>query len=375
MYFYVDESGNTGNHLFDQNQPYLYYGLLGCSKNLDVVARPMISRLRDQLGVERLHASELGAGRLVPVCDVFSNFQKKNDVRFNFYKVTKRDHAIISFFDQVFDSVMNDAVTWHHYWTPMRYVLLMKVSQLFDDDLCVAAWETRLIQSPDQCANALIEICQVLRSRLTILPDQRSRDVIDGALNWCIQNTNKIQYGTNNRESALQISPNLIGFQQVLQGIALRTSAIGKPARSIIVDQQNEFNLAQKFIAETYRRLRAADKVDSPPGMPKFDWSQMPEIDIEFKAGDESHGLEMVDVYLWVMKRIEEQKQVPAELENLIFGQRHRGIRDEISLHGIDRRWSFLLDLPEPDIDGVEFAAEFLQNAERRRLEVLGQLS
>ena len=60
-------------------------------------------------------------------------FALKRDVRFSLYKVVKPDHAIITFFDQVFDSGVNKAVRWDHYWTPLRYPLLFKVAYLFDE--------------------------------------------------------------------------------------------------------------------------------------------------------------------------------------------------------------------------------------------------
>tara|TARA_R110002073_G_scaffold72838_4_gene178388 strand:- start:472 stop:1602 length:1131 start_codon:yes stop_codon:yes gene_type:complete len=374
MFFYVDESGNTGNNLFDANQPFLYYGFLGCQKNLDIVAEPTLKKLRSELGVNRLHANELGERRLIPVAEAFIKFQKRNDVRFNFYSVSKRDHAVISFFDQVFDSGINDAVSRNHYWTPMRYVLILKVAHLFDEGLCRGAWDARLMQSRERCAEALIEICQEVRKRVSVIPDRRSQEIIDGALLWATHNPESINYGISNRESGLQISPNLVGFQQVLQGIASRTSDMGRPARSIIVDQQNEFNTAQQFLSDIYRRLRVAEKIALPAGMHEFDWSQMPEIDLEFRAGDESAGLEMVDVYVWIMKRIEEGRELPNALLRLIHGQRHRGKRDEVSLAGIERRWAFLLDLPEPTPEAAEVAQRRINEAEKRRIEALTKL-
>ena len=65
MYFYVDESGQTGLELFDENQPFLYYGVLSSKVNLDLLTLPKIKSLRQKLGVDRLHAAELGNGRLV----------------------------------------------------------------------------------------------------------------------------------------------------------------------------------------------------------------------------------------------------------------------------------------------------------------------
>jgi hypothetical protein len=53
MYLYVDEGGHTGTNLFDPEQPMLYYGVLSSTRNV--------------------------------------------------YRVSKPNHAIICFFDQVFD--------------------------------------------------------------------------------------------------------------------------------------------------------------------------------------------------------------------------------------------------------------------------------
>ncbi len=118
MYCYVDESGNTGANLFDPAQPVLYYGLITSKTNLDVTAEPLLRAARAKLGVRRLSDVALSLGR----------FALKRDVRFSLYKIVKPDHAIITFFDQVFDAGLNDAVPWHHYWTPLRYVLVFKVA-------------------------------------------------------------------------------------------------------------------------------------------------------------------------------------------------------------------------------------------------------
>jgi hypothetical protein len=141
MYCFIDESGNTGLELFDPNQPTLYYGLLTAPANLDLVAEPLLKELRHSLGVKRVHANELGVGRLATIAEKLIRFSRKNDLRFSLLKVTKPDHAIICFFDQVFDSGMNKAVPWHHYFTPLRYVLVFKVAHLFDENLAKDAWK------------------------------------------------------------------------------------------------------------------------------------------------------------------------------------------------------------------------------------------
>lgn len=95
MYCYVDESGNTGANLFDPAQPVLYYGLITSKTNLDVTAEPLLRAARAKLGVERLHANELGVRRLSDVALSLGRFALKRDVRFSLYKIVKPDHAII----------------------------------------------------------------------------------------------------------------------------------------------------------------------------------------------------------------------------------------------------------------------------------------
>lgn len=348
MYCYVDESGNTGLELFDKNQPTLYYGVLTARANLDVIAEPMLKELRQNLGIKRIHANELGVARLTTIAKKLIVFSKKNDLRFSMLLVEKPDHAIISFFDQVFDSGMNKAVSWTHYFTPFRYILLFKVAHLFDEALAKDAWKARRETNTARCAQMLVKLCNELLKRVERVPDARSRELVSDALRWAASHPHEISYGVSNYDAALQISPNLVGFQQVMQTIAMQSAKIKRRVNKITVDRQSEFNGAQGEIADIYTKMRTMKNDPGlGPGMPKFDWSQMPEVPPTFTPGDESAGLELVDVTLWITKRLYEGKSLSNELEALFQIQGKRGVTDEVSLRGIDRRWRHLLYLPD----------------------------
>lgn len=374
MYYFIDESGNTGLHLFDPNQPALYYGVLCCPVNLDIIAEPLLKELRREIGVKRLHAAELGIGRLTNVAHRLIAFSKKNDLRFSLLKVVKADHAVISFFDQVFDSGMNEAVPWHYYFTPLRYVLLFKVSALFDEQLKRDAWAARRETNTAHCAKALVELCNKLLNQVHRLPDARSREIISGALKWAAANPFEISYGVGNHDTAMQISPNLVGFQQVMQVMAVQSTKKGRRVKKITVDRQTEFNKAQAELADWYQRLRG-HKTDMGPGMPKFDYSMMPEVAPTFTPGEESAGLELVDITLWVAKRLEERKQVSPELRSLFWSQAKRGLVDEVSLEALDKRWRHLLYLPEPDKPLPAELAKHFEEQEAKRREAVVALS
>lgn len=377
MFFYVDESGHTGPNLFDSAQPMLYYGVLSSRLNLDTVAESTLASMRRSLQVPRLHAAELGVGRLVDVSPGLVDLAKRLEMRFDIYRVAKPDHAIICFFDQVFDQGMNPAVTWTGYWTPLRYVLLLKLASLFDEDLARKAWVAR-IEPKDQISLPLMqEVCVELRSRARSLPDARSRQLISDALTWAEKNPSEISFNVANKKDMLQITPNVIGFQSVMHGIAARIRSTGRQASRIVVDQQSQFNKAQKTLAEFFQNARGL-KASMGPGMPEVDHSKMPKVQIEFSSSMGSAGLELTDIHLWIFRRIMEGVRLPPELTSLVRLHMHRTRTDEISLRAIEARWTrWFTQIPglqDMSAEQIERAREILAIDEVRRMKAVNAM-
>lgn len=374
MFFYIDESGHTGTNLFDLSQPMLFYGVLSSRLNVDVLAQDSVQQLRRQLGVPRLHANEIGNAGLVEILGGLLKIQKRLDFRIDIYRVAKPDHAIISFFDQVFDQGMNPAITWTGYWTPLRYALLLKVASLFDEELAREAWNARICVD-DATANAgLQRVCRALKGSVEKLPDARSRELIGDALTWAENNPAEISYNVASKRSILEISPNIIGFQMVMQSIADRTRKTGREASRIIVDQQSQFNKAQRTLAEFFGRARGVQLMTGP-GMPVPDFSKMPNIPIEFASSEDSAALELVDLHLWVFRRYMEDRELAPELLSLMAPHFRRGRTDEISLRAIEKRWSrYYENIPEVDQmsdQQIARAREILNVEEERRLKAV----
>ena len=82
MFFHVDESGNTGNNLFDVAQPTLSYGLLSSRSNVDVLGVEIHSAMLASLGVDTLHAAELGVDRIESIAPLLIALHEK--MAFNF---------------------------------------------------------------------------------------------------------------------------------------------------------------------------------------------------------------------------------------------------------------------------------------------------
>jgi hypothetical protein len=373
MYFYVDESGQTGLNLFDEAQPKLYYGVLSSPVDLNVTVKPYIQALRDKLKVDRLHANELGVANLTSIASKLDVIQRKNKIVFDLYEINKVDHAAINFFDQVFDQGLNKAVPWTSYWTPLRYILLLKVSYLFDLPLLKKAWSARINRDSKKANLELVEVCESLLERIDWIPDDRGREVITDGLQWAIKNPEKIHYNIYSKNEGLQISPNLVGFQAVMHGIATRLKNHKAEAISIVVDQQSQFNGAQKWISEFYRSAKGLPTA-SGPGLPEMDLTNIPDIPIICTPGTDNIGLEIVDVYLWLYKRYSDGKVLSDSLHALLNKQFEIGQTNEVSISGIIKRWSkFFEDLPDPEGESLRNAREMMGRDELRRKSYLSE--
>lgn len=120
--------------------------------------------------------------RFDEVVDTLLVLQKKHRIRFDVWQVVKRDHAIISFFDQG----MNPAVPRVAYWTPFRYPLLLNLASLFDNELAEKAWRARLEAHDGRSSSLFSEVCSELLARVHTLGDRRYIELITDALSWAM---------------------------------------------------------------------------------------------------------------------------------------------------------------------------------------------
>lgn len=367
MNFYVDETGHTGPNLFDRTQRVLSYGVLSSPDDLDKVAESELASLRKKLGVQRLHAAELGMYRLDDVVDTLLVLQKKHRIRFDVWQVVKRDHAIISFFDQVFDQGLNPAVPWSAYWTPLRYPLLLNLANLFDDDLAEKSWRARLEAHDERSSSLFSEVCNVLLQRVHTLGDARSVELITDALSWAMMNFDKLGYNCKTNKQKLQIMPNMIGFQSVLHGICSRLGAPNRKA-NIIVDQQSQFNTTQRELNDLYFKIRE-QPWELGPGLPVMDMKNMPAEPLVFLSGTQSAGLELVDIYLWTFKRFMEDKELTKPLTRLVYTNLKTARTDNVSLQSVGKRFKeFFENKPEPTAEKMAQVRELRELEEARRM-------
>ena len=165
MFFYVDESGNTGNNLFDSSQPILSYGVLSSKLNPDVLAKSAHAAMLRKLSVDCLHANQLGVSRLTAIAPTLVKLQQRFQFRFDYYYIHKPTYALVILFDAIFDAGINPAVKWDLYWTPLRFPAIHKLSLLCDQELLENAWSLCIARDVDKRTTEIVALLTELRER------------------------------------------------------------------------------------------------------------------------------------------------------------------------------------------------------------------
>lgn len=385
MFFHIDESGNTGNNLFDKQQPRLSYGVLSSKLNIDVLGEAdHLNEIR-RLGVSSLHAKELHFEGMADIAPYLTSVRSRFDFRLDYYFIEKPDFAVVTFFNAVFDQGINPAVPWAWYWTPLRFLLIDALSQVMDEPALVESW--RLCSIPNErkeeaaggIRNLLLAVLGRLEAMVAI--DRRAREILTDGLLYGASHPLEMDFGIY---SPTALSPNTIGFQFVLHAMATRQRRSKQKVRRITVDEQNQFNAAQ---VDTHQvqgaissALRASPDKHRYLNHPFLEgaredavtlMSHFPSEGITIAGSEDSIGLQIVDCYLWLVSRAYSGKDVPKQLVPLVASLLRTGLIDGISLDGMRHRFlSFVKDLPPSSSISEELASQLREGVESHRAKV-----
>lgn len=354
VFFYIDETGNSGNNLFDQHQPVLSYGVLSSSLNVDVLGVEQHRRILRILGTGSLHANEIGCQGLVQAAGDLNELQRRFDFRFDYYFIHKPSFAVVTLFNAVFDAGINEAMKWDWYWTPLRFPLLAALDYVLEEALLRESWRLCLIRHSDkerEAGNISALLAEILKRVYSSDIDKRMKEVISDALRFGIARPTEMDFGIFNQTT---LAPNSIGFQFVLGAIAHRQKKIRRKAMGITVDRQSQFNPAQHRTFEFHSKIAEYFKGkegerDRYLGHPFFEGARggamsmithFPEKQLQVSSSGKSIGLQLTDTYLWLTSRVINGKEVPNELSPILHEIFSKGQLDGISLQAMMTRWA-----------------------------------
>ena len=353
MFFHIDESGNTGNNLFDENQPILSYGVLSSTTNVDVLGKSLHKKMLEELSVDSLHANELGVGKLTQISGLLYALQKRMCFDFDYYFIHKPTFALTMFFDAVFDAGLNEAVKWDTYWTPLRYPVISRLATLFDEDLLKESWDLCKHKRIETQENRIVALLREVTYRTQHSNfDDRSKELIINALRYGIVYPLKLDFGARDQKL---ISPNSVCFQFVISSIAMRLKKKNKKeALGITVDIQGEFNKSQmetyfytqkisdglKNYSDKERRLYLTHPMYFGLDADIVLRRGTPKKNIVISTSKDCIGLQLVDIYLWIVNRHLIGAELSNELKAVAWRFLHRSLIDGISMEGMAHRWN-----------------------------------
>jgi len=299
---YTDESGNTGQNLFDPSQEHFWTGTLVTAEDIEFFGHSTIEKCCKMLEVNALHGNELGVGRLEKIAPWLENYIQGSDFYFVFTKVEKRHISCTKFFDILMDNAINEAVSWLHYgYRALRFPLVCIVRQHFSDADERTFWDAYRNTDSAQFAEVVKNVrSSIINGSVTsdfpvlFKVDDRSKEILVDALDWALQHPDVLI----EEQSALD-SPNLIAFTLLLEGIRHVVDPEKGLIKRFVHDEQNQFARAMSEAFDLVANFSMP--TDPLAWLGKIERVEM--FDCGFETASDLVGLQLADVVLWLMKR------------------------------------------------------------------------
>jgi hypothetical protein len=353
MFFHIDESGNSGNNLFDENQPVLSYGVLSSRWNVDEHAQDEIAAIARKTSNRGLHANKLGEAGLRGIAPELVELHERFEFCFDYYYIHKPSFAVVTFFNAVFDAGINPAVKWDWYWTPLRFPLIGILDSVMDEGLLRESWRLCLVPRTrlERERGGIRALLAAVLARVEggEVPE-RLREILADALRYGVKHPKEMDFGIY---SPVALAPNTIGFQFVLSSLAYRQKIHRQRVLGITVDRQTQFNGAQVKTYEVQSKISAALRGNGDDrtrylAHPFLEGvredtatliAHFPERELAIEESSRSFGLQVTDVYLWLLNRYIRTGEVVNGFEPVLESVVTNGMIDGISMAAMANRW------------------------------------
>lgn len=308
IFVYTDESGNTGQNIFDSSQPYFYTASLISEIDLDTNIFTEFDEWKSILDVTELHGNELGYYRLEKISDKIKDFLLRNNLIFIFTRIEKEHISSMKLVDTILDSGLNMAVSPLHYsHRYFRLSMALAIDFFLSPKNRKKFWDVYNKVDHKGLQDILSNLIWNIDRKLK---DPRQKQLLLDALNWAMKYPEKVlDYRRDNLDT-----PNMVAFGLIIQGLHRFLQRSGGRVKKFIHDEQSQFAKYMKFMYTSFKELSIS--------MDDFSWiTDIEPIDLydcklEFKSSSSSFGLQIVDICLWLVKRYFVDKDLSSSLNN-----------------------------------------------------------
>lgn len=284
-------------------------------------------------------------------------------------------------FDTYFDAGENQAMPWHAYWVrPLRLTLMFKIAlYVLTEEIAQVVWDCVTATSEQKSKELFVAGADLMLARAALLPDERSRELITGALKWARANPDAFDTHLRDKTSRNGHAPNFVAFTNLMRGIDEASKAWKRPVREIVHDRQSQFekSLAQWHAIYARPELADIEPISWPGEDAPFTPAQVTGSRFRMASEEESPGLQIIDVVLWLFKRAISGKEIgprSAALLQLVF---RRGYQNDLSFDGVGAQVEQKLDdiyAAPVSSDAIERGAAMIAAAENKRRAALAAI-
>ncbi len=372
MFAFVDETGNTGSNIFDEAQPDFFTGALITKSNFDLLHTRTLHEIYRRHGFESLHASVLGFGPIEKVAPEILSLLKKNDARFFVSRVEKRYLVATKLFDTFFDAGENPAASWNVYnIRPLKLILCFKVATLLTEDIAREFWDMLMARNEKQARLRIPAICTAILERVSLLKDNRSREVVTETLSWSRDHPEALDIFISGRQAKNGHMPNMVAFGNLLDGLEGFSKRWNRPLKEIVHDRQSQF---EGSLAEWHRMFsNASDEPIHQPGE-TFVFQKVAGSTFKVSTSNDSVGIQIADLVLWLFRQFIAGKQLPERSASILQYVFKKGYQHDFSFKGVGKQVEQKYrEIMEKDIspEAIAAARRLRERQEKRRQELV----
>ncbi|WP_096764299.1 DUF3800 domain-containing protein [Rhizobium sophoriradicis] len=289
-------------------------------------------------------------------------------------RVEKKYLLVTKMFDSIFDSGENAGISWHHYNVrPLRLLLTFKLSYLIEETTARAFWKCILEPKETRAREGLVEVCNDLLENITFLPDEGSRKVLGGALEWARDHPEAIQIHVDRKIARQGHFPNLVAFTNLLRGLEELAKRFKRSVARITHDQQSEFETTLKMYHDI---LSTASDEEIRWAGETYSFQAVKGSTFETKEDNLSAGIQVADVILWLYYQHHKGKPLPPGCSALLQYVFSNGWEADFSFAGVEASY---LQQYRPMLEGpiapevLQRGQELVRQFEQARLSSMAQ--
>lgn len=242
---YLDESGNSGLHLFNDDNPFICCGMIIKEK---MIVPDSIQNVIDKTGGIGLHGSKLGLNKLEAIAAELLPIYQKVKPFFIVSNIDKRFFVAMKLWDCLFDHVTNPGVNSIHVnLPPLRFILMYKFcSVVYESKIIKDFWSIHTSKGERNYSNMLIELKgYCLSSNL----DSRSKKIISNAIDGAFLSEASVFEDGALKED----SPNVASVIMMVRELNYEFENENIELTEVIHDRQEEFGAG---ISKTFNFAR-----------------------------------------------------------------------------------------------------------------------